>query len=271
MQTTENKLLNLISMRALAPFVMMVLAIAAIVASGFSTFDISFHLSPADFAVTVGLLTVLVVDGGFLALDFVFPYVKTATARSLVALFMAILWLAMVGTNVADAIFNMAFDASKLGWGSWIMYAVKVIGLVYLAMYAYIRFDDPETKRILQQTEIDEIKNNELLAREREYSELMAIPYAKAMAIENIRSKFKAEHNKNIEDVIGKDWVREFLPADLPVEIAPANQDKPKPASKTPVIPTLPVIPPTGFIERAKNILQIGVASKDPTGPQARG
>ena len=263
MNTNEVRLLGLVPMRWLAPRVMFLMAVAAVIASGMSTYDLAYILSPLATAAIIGAMTVVVIDGGFLLLDLVFPYVKTSTARSMVAVLMSFLWAAMAGTNITDAILNLRVDTAALGWGEWIMYGVKVVGLVYLAMYAFIRFDDPETRRILQETEIAEIKNREVLMREREYSQKMAVPLARALAIRNIQERFKRETGRNIEEVIGSDWVRLYLAEIMDTPITPQPKNGGRKAAAVPV-------PVPGILEKfSGKLLQFAGKSPNPTGPQA--
>lgn len=257
----KDKFLGLVSMSLLTQAGMFVLALAAIVASGMSTYDIAYNLSPKALAIFVAWATVVVIDGGYLFLDIFFPWQKTQTARTLIGLFMAALWCMMVATNITDAVWR-----NNVSVGGYVVYGVKIMGLIWVLVYTFIRFDDPETKKILQKTEIEELHDRELLAREKEYATLIAPLEAKALAIANLADRFQQRTGKQIETVLGKDWAKVHLGQE---DQAPAGSDAAGPKSgKKLVVPVPAPVEDQGLVARLRNSLNI--KTTNPTTPQGQ-
>lgn len=260
----NNKFLNLVPMSWITPAVMFGLSMAAIVASGMSTYDISYNLSPVELATYIATCTVLVIDGGYILLDMIFPYVKTQTARTLIALFMVMLWLMMVMTNITDAIWRNNTDV-----GSYVIYGVKVMGLLWLAVYTFIRYDDPETKRTLQETELREIREAQTLYYEKQYATSLAPVAGRALALAQLSDRFKEDTGRNIEDVLGKNWAVEHLGelGQAPAQNDAAGHSKGKKSLSVPI--PAPVVEES-LMAKARGLLKNVNIATNPTTPQGQ-
>lgn len=195
-------------------FVMMVFAYIATVVASVATYDIALHFSPADVAVmgtqitkqTVAFITLLTVDGLYILLDNRLPHFKTDNSRQWAVNFLMLIWAVMLSLNIASAVMNNTMDTSVLGKFSFVIYAVKVVSLVYLAFYTYIRTDDPDTKRIVIENQMHWLRESGVNTHLKTYSNQFSQIGAKIIAMDQLRELVLKETGKDIEDILGLDW-----------------------------------------------------------------
>lgn len=154
-----------------------IFAFVAVLASSLATYDIAVHFSPPNVKLLwfvippsfAGLLAILVLDGLYILLDLRLATFPTTASRNVSIFFMGLVWCIMVSANLVSAIINNTIDGSVLGAFSWVMYGVKLGALLYLGYYTYIRWDDPNTQRLIIQNDLRAVMEKEMNGIEKDY------------------------------------------------------------------------------------------------------
>jgi len=194
--------------------VMKVFAYIAAAVASIATYDIAYHFSPpaidiAGFILTkayVGIMTVLTLDGLYVLLDDRLPHFKTENARDWAVRFLFLLWAVMLSLNISSGVMNNTMDTSVLGRFSFVVYAVKVVSLIYLAFYTYIRTDDPDTKRVVIENQLHWTRAEGINRHLQNYSAEFAREGAKIIAMHQLSELVLKETGKEIQDILGADW-----------------------------------------------------------------
>lgn len=189
-------------------------AILAVIFASVATYDISYHFSPNEvrifgFALTrevISTISIFVVDGLYILLDFMLKEFRTKSSRRAAGYFMVFLWCAMLALNLSSAVLNNQMDTNALGKFSIVVYAVKVVALLYLAFYTYIRYDDPETKRVMIEMESSEIRTAGINNYVKTFSNGFARGAAKLIAMEQMATYVEQQTGKHPSDMYGKNW-----------------------------------------------------------------
>jgi len=222
---------------------------------GMGTYDISIHFSPTVvnfllFAVPkelIGMLSIFVVDGLYILLDYMLPHFKTKSTRSAALYFMAALWVIMASANIASAVINNTIENSALGGFSWVVYGVKVGGLIYLAFYTYARWDDPHTQRRIIEIEMTAEMDTKVNYFEKTYGAKVG-KYGGEMvgfvkSLEQYRLIFEEKTGMDIRTTLGVYWQRTlakqvgfYVPEGFTFSDEPLSIET-KPADATPALP----------------------------------
>lgn len=195
-------------------FIMKVFAYIATAVASIATYDIAFHFSPPEvqimgYAVTaanIAFITLLTVDGLYVLLDNRLPHFKTESSRSWAVNFLVLIWAVMLSLNIASAVMNNTMDTSVLGRFSFVVYAVKVVSLLYLAFYTYIRTDDPDTKRVVIENQLHWTREQGINTHLQTYSKEFSKIGAAVIAMDQLSELVLNETGKNIESILGPDW-----------------------------------------------------------------
>lgn len=194
--------------------IMKVFAYIATLVASIATYDIAYHFSPNDVAIfgiqitkaSIALITLFTVDGLFILLDDRLPHFKTEQSRDLGVKFLVLLWAIMLSLNIASAVMNNTMDTSVLGRFSFVVYAVKVVALIYLAFYTYIRSDDPDTQRVIIENQMHWVREQGINTHLTTFSQKFAQDGAKIIAMEQLSRLVLKETGKDIKDILGEDW-----------------------------------------------------------------
>lgn len=195
-------------------FIMKVFAYIATAVASIATYDIAFHFSPPEvqimgYAVTaanIAFITLLTVDGLYVLLDNRLPHFKTESSRTWAVNFLVLIWAVMLSLNIASAVMNNTMDTSVLGRFSFVVYAVKVVSLLYLAFYTYIRTDDPDTKRVVIENQLHWTREQGINTHLQTYSKEFSKIGAAVIAMDQLSELVLNETGKNIESILGPDW-----------------------------------------------------------------
>ncbi len=240
-------------------FIMMAFAYIATVVASVATYDIALHFSPSDVAVmgvaitkqTVAFITLLTVDGLYILLDNRLPHFKTDNSRSWAVSFLVLIWAVMLSLNIASAVMNNTMDTSVLGKFSFVIYAVKVVSLVYLAFYTYIRTDDPDTKRIVIANQMHWLRESGVNTHLKTYSNQFSQIGAKIIAMDQLRDLVLKETGKDIEDILGVEWQ-----VKIGGDVFAKNTGNPATGKSTPSAPSNTGTPPAPTTGVAGNQLE---------------
>lgn len=188
------------------------LAFMAAAVASIATYDLSYHLTPDivvwdfNFRPLISLGYAVLLDGLFLVLDNRLAYMKTEGAREWTIRFMIVIWLIMSAVNVIDGMLNKTIDSTILGRAGFLLYAVKLIALFYLAYYAYIHYDDPETKKEIMKRKSAETRAAGINAFMEKYSSAFASAGAKVTAMYEIGDFIFEETGRHPRDIFGVGW-----------------------------------------------------------------
>lgn len=195
-------------------FIFGVFEVIAVVVASFATYDISLHFSPADVVIfgyhvtreVIAFLSVFMVDGLYVLIDRNLHVLRTRQSRTAAGYFLVFLWCVMMALNLASAVINNTNSISALGKFGFVIYAVKVMAMIYLAWYTYIRYDDPLTKRVLIEMEANETRSAGVNNYVQKYSQAFAISGAKIIAMDQSAEYILKETGKHPEDIFGESW-----------------------------------------------------------------
>lgn len=277
-------------------FIMKVFAYIATAVASIATYDIAYHFSPPEVqimgmpitAANIAMITLLTVDGLYILLDNRLPYFKTEASRTWAVNFLVMIWAVMLSLNIASAVMNNTMNTSVLGRFSFVVYAVKVVSLLYLAFYTFIRTDDPDTKRVVIENQLHWTREQGINTHLQTYSRQFAQVGAKIIAMDQLAELVLKETGKDIESILGSDWQVKIGGAVF-AEIAATGTTGSvttgkKPTAKTTgSLPPEPPMPTTGsktvpdsllaqgahWLESLKQ--RVNVATGKNTGPEAAG
>lgn len=191
-----------------------IFAVLATIVCSIATYDISVRFTPPNitlfgFAVTasfIGLLTPITLDGVYILLDTMLPKFHTTNSRKVAFGFMIFIWVIMVSMNLSSAVINNQIDSAVLGKFSFVVYGVKLVALLYLAFYTYIRYDDPTTKHTIIETQNEFLFANGINQFLERYNKGMSDSIAAIFALEDAREMIEKRTGKDITYTLGKMW-----------------------------------------------------------------
>ena len=201
----------------------MLLTIVAIIAAlfnGTGTYDLSIHFSPPFISLfsiripreMIGAMSIALVDGIYILLDFMLPKLRTSNARTSALMFMIVLWGVMVSANLASAVINNSMNTAALGGFSWVIYGVKLGALIYLAWYTYIRWDDPATKYEIIEVDLVSAMQDKINAAQKKYNGLIGTNAGDTIALvrslDSYQAEFEKQTGKDIRIALGLNWRR---------------------------------------------------------------
>ena len=197
-----------------------VVAILAALFNGTGTYDLSIHFSPPFISLfsidipreMIGALSIALVDGIYILLDFMLPKLRTHNARTSALLFMVVLWGVMVSANLASAVINNSMNTAALGGFSWVIYGVKLGALIYLAWYTYVRWDDPATKYEIIEVDLVSAMQDKINAAQKKYNGLIGANAGDTIALvrslDAYKTEFEKQTGKDVRLALGDNWRR---------------------------------------------------------------
>lgn len=197
-----------------------VVAILSALFNGTGTYDLSIHFSPPlitlfFFSIPrefIGALSIALVDGIYILLDFMLPKLRTHNARTSALVFMVVLWGVMASANLASAVINNSINTAALGGFSWVIYGVKLGALIYLAWYTYVRWDDPATQYEIIEVDLVSAMQDKINAAQKKYNGLIGSNAGDTIALvrslDSYQAEFEKQTGKDIRIALGNNWRR---------------------------------------------------------------
>ena len=197
-----------------------IVAIIAALFNGTGTYDLSIHFSPPFISLfsvripreIIGAMSIVLVDGIYILLDFMIPKLRTNNARTSALMFMIVLWGVMVSANLASAVINNSMNTASLGGFSWVIYGVKLGALIYLAWYTYIRWDDPATKYEIIEVDLVSAMQDKINSAQKKYNGLIGSNAGDTIALvrslDSFQVEFEKQTGKDIRIALGNNWRR---------------------------------------------------------------
>lgn len=168
------------------------------------TFDLVAASVPPGTESWLPWVGVLLLDGGFLTLDWVVTRVPTRAQRYVIGALLLAWWLAICATNLADVMIHQSIQLQA----QWPLYAINVASLLYLLGYVFYQLLDPSTQQRLVEQDANQIVLDEINASARSVTQNLA-PYAgKALGLDRVRENFRRQTGRQIEEVLGANWAK---------------------------------------------------------------